>query len=104
MLYLVSPTLFYLSCSILIRNCPRSVTNTKCNLTLFVIPCKRKLGDIDLQYCNYCHLLSEFSSKFQSSMLVIHYINVWMQSIPEVDELKVKWDDNIRKLIHKKRH
>ena len=36
-----------------------------------------------------CHLLSDFSSKFKSSMIIFHYENV-------------HWNDNIYKLIHKK--
>jgi hypothetical protein len=42
------------------------------NLTLFVIPCDF-FGIIDLRYCNYCHLSSDCSSKFQSSMTWLHY-------------------------------
>jgi hypothetical protein len=30
------------------------------NLTVFVIPCKLFFGIIDLQYCNYCHILRDF--------------------------------------------
>jgi hypothetical protein len=43
------------------------------NSTLFVIPCKLFWGMIDLHYCNYCHLLSGSSSKFQSSMITFHH-------------------------------
>jgi hypothetical protein len=43
------------------------------NLTLLVIPCKNeKLEVIDLQTWNYCHLLSGFSSKFQSFVKMFH--------------------------------
>lgn len=45
---------------------------------------KKILESIDLQYCNYCHQIDDFSSIF-----VIHYINLWMKSIPQVDELKL---------------
>ena len=42
------------------------------NPTLFVIPCN--FGRfIDLQCCDYCHLPSDFSSKFQSSMTIFHH-------------------------------
>ena len=34
------------------------------------------MGIVDFQYCNYCQLLSDFSSKFQSSMTTYHYIDV----------------------------
>ena len=82
------------------------------NLTLFVIPCKKQLGIIDLQCCNYCHLLSDFSSKFQSSMTIIFHCKiVRMQNIPNfvsiignLDELKVSWDDSIVNLFMKKCH
>jgi hypothetical protein len=35
-------------------------------------------------------------------MTVIHYINVRMQNIPKVDELKVNWEDNIFQPFHTK--
>ena len=73
------------------------------NLTLFVIPCfKKNMTIIHLQYCNYCHLLSDFTCKFQSFMTIFNYINVRMQTTPEVDELKISWDDDICELIQKK--
>ena len=53
------------------------------------MPCKKDLGIIDLYCSNYCHLLSELSLKFQSSMTIIHYMYVRMQNIPKVGELKV---------------
>lgn len=37
-------------------------------------------------------------------MTIIDYINVWMQNTLKVKELKVNWDDKIRKLIHRKCH
>ena len=40
------------------------------NVALFVIACKTRLGIIDLQCCNYCHLLSVSSSKFQLPMTI----------------------------------
>jgi hypothetical protein len=30
-------------------------------------------GDYRLTYCNYCHLQSDFSSKFQPSMTIFHH-------------------------------
>ena len=41
--------------------------------TLFVIPCKNIWGIIDLQCCNYYHLTSVFSFKFQSSMIILRH-------------------------------
>ena len=59
---------------------PRVVSPTlNVNPILFVIPCKFFGG---LQCCNYCHLLSDFSSKFQSSMTILYYINVRVYNIP----------------------
>ena len=72
------------------------------NLTLFIIPCKTILGSIDLQCCNYPHLLSGILFKFQSSMTNFHYILVRMQNIPKVDKLEATWDENTCKIIHKK--
>ena len=43
------------------------------NLTLFVIPCHFYGGITDLQCCNYCHLPSDYSSKFQSYMTIFHH-------------------------------
>ena len=74
------------------------------NLTLFVIPCKKDLGILGLQCCKNCHVLSDFSFKFPSSMTIFHNVNVRMQNIPKVDELKISWDDNICKLIQRKCH
>ena len=48
-----------------------SVTTLNINPTLLVICCKFS-GIIDLQCCNYCHLPSDFSFKFQSSMTIFH--------------------------------
>ena len=46
------------------------------------------MGIIDSQCYNYCHSLSGFSSKFQLYHENVHHINVSMQNIPKVDELK----------------
>ena len=73
------------------------------NLTLFVVACKNVLGIINLQYCNYCHLLSGFSSKVRSFLIVIHYENVKMYILPNLDE-QLSWDDKKFKLFHKKYH
>jgi hypothetical protein len=37
-------------------------------------------------------------------MTMFPYKNAKMQNIPKVDDLKVSWDDNACKLIHKKCH
>lgn len=37
-------------------------------------------------------------------MSIFHYIIVWMQNIPKVDELKVSWVDNICQPIHEEGH
>jgi hypothetical protein len=71
---------------------------------LFVTPCKKVYKSYNAQCCNYRHLLSEISSKFQSSMTILQYNNVWMQNISKADELKVSWDDNYCELIQKKCH
>ena len=73
---------------------PGVVTPTlNVNLTLFVIPCRAFGGIIDLQYCSYCHLLSDFSSgKFQSSMTKFHHnIFVRMQNIPNFVPIARIW-------------
>ena len=41
------------------------------NPTLSVIPRKNNWGIIDLHCCNDCHLPSEFTLKFQSSMTIL---------------------------------
>ena len=94
------------------NNChPCSVTNTKVNLTLFVISCKLFSGSIDLQCCKYCQLLSYLSSKFQSSMRTLHHKIVKLQTIPNflsmigMDFIQVSIiHNNISKLIHKNCH
>ena len=61
-------------------------------------------GVIDLQCCNYCHLWSDFSSKFKSSMTILHHklltkkVGFW-----PINEL-IHHHDNICSLIHKKCH
>ena len=70
------------------------------NLTLYVIPCFLKLNIIDIICSNCCHLVSDFSSKFQSSTTIFHHINVKMLNICT----EVSWDDSICKIIHKKCH
>ena len=61
----------------------------KFNLTLFVI-LFYKIAIIDFQCCNYHHLLSDSSSKFQSSMTTFSYKNARMHNIPKVDEQKLE--------------
>ena len=63
---------------------------------------------METQCCNYYHLLSDFSSKVQSILILFDYKNVKMRNIPNVvsiigilDELKVSWDDSTCELIHK---
>ena len=46
------------------------------NPTLFVIPCKCFRGIIVLHCCNDCHLPNDFSSKFQSSIIIFHHKSV----------------------------
>ena len=54
---------FYLSWLMLNVNRPCSATDTKCEPNILCHPCK-KVRIIDLQCYNYCHLLSDISSKF----------------------------------------
>ena len=62
---------------------PHSATNTKfkpktsCQTLSF-------WGIIDLQYCNYYHLLSALSSKFQPSMTTFYYKIVRKQNTPNL--------------------
>ena len=60
--------------------------------------------DIEGLQLQILSLIKCFASKFQSSMKVIHHKNVRMPNIPKLDALKVNWDDNICKPIHKKCH
>ena len=69
---------------ICLANCthPCSVTNSKCTPNDIIWqPLHDFLGILAMQFCRYYHLLSEFSSKFQSSMTRFHYIHVTMQNI-----------------------
>jgi hypothetical protein len=43
------------------------------------------LDNVDSQCCKPCHSLNEFSSNFQSSMIVVHYINVRMHESKSSD-------------------
>jgi hypothetical protein len=60
-------------------------------------------GDIDLQCCNYCPLLSDLHPSFKK---VFNYIDVMIAKYTKLkeNELKVSWDDGTCKLIHKERH
>ena len=42
------------------------------------------MGIVDSQCCNYNHLLSDFSSKFESSMTIFYYINVRVHNLPSL--------------------
>lgn len=42
-----------------------------------------KLDIIDFQWHNYRHLPHDISFKSQSSIIVFHYITIWMQNLPE---------------------
>jgi hypothetical protein len=46
------------------------------DLTLVVIHCKFEGGILDLRCCNDHHLLHDVSSRFQSSMTILHHKNV----------------------------
>jgi hypothetical protein len=64
--------IFKLSCSILIGNCSIMSPNqmlSQCYLS-FLVNC---LDIIDSKCCNYCHLLSDCSSKFQLFMTIPHH-------------------------------
>ena len=69
--YLVSPILIVL----LNANCKLwcSVTNVKCSPNIICHSLYVVLGIIDLWCCNYYHLPSDFSSKFQSSMTMFYH-------------------------------
>ena len=96
-----------MSCSILNVNCGIVSPTLNANATLFIIPCiflgVRRI--IDVQCCNYCHLPSHFSSKFQSSLMTFSSqvtdkrrsgFGPWMKSFIIRDKTC--------SLIHKKRH
>ena len=89
-----SVTNFTLSRSILIVNRSCRITNTKCSPnTSCRSLSKKNLDSLDLQHYNYCHLLSVFSSTFQSFLTVIHFLNDRMLNIPKLDEHKLNWDE-----------
>ena len=70
------------------------------NLKLFVILCKIKLLVIDFQCWKFCHLLSDFlESKFQSSMIIIHYKHVRIRNTPRVGELEGDWGDTFESYL-----
>ena len=73
---------FYLSCSILIVNCPCGVTNTKCKPNIICHSLYKNSGITDFNVAITNHLLNDFSSKFQCSMTIFHCINARMQNIP----------------------
>ena len=85
-LYCVTIVILILFCSN--TNCKLArVVSPTLNANFFlcvggVIPCTKRMGIMELQCCNYGHLLSDFSSKFQSSMQLSEYINDMMQNIP----------------------
>ena len=85
---------FSLSCLILIIIAYVVWPTLNVNLTIFTIRCKSELDILDLQHYKYCHLISDVSSIFPSSMIVICYINVRMHSIPKSEwtesELEVR--------------
>ena len=57
-----SVTNYILSFRVLIMNHPCSDTNNKCKANVTCHSLSKILDIMDLQYCNYCHLLSGFSS------------------------------------------
>ena len=48
---------------------------------------------------DFCHLLSGFIPQSQSFMTISHHINVRMQKVNEVDQLKVSLDGNVCEII-----
>ena len=88
------------SICLLNTNCKRlcNVTNTKCKPNIICHSFEANLGM--LQCCKYCHLLSDFSFEILIIHDNVHYIDVRMQNIPKVDELRINWDENIYKLIY----
>ena len=81
------------------------------SLTFFVISCKKKnLGITHLQCYDQYHLMSDFSSKFQSSMTIFHFKHVTMQTMPNFVSIEVRSDDYtcehvvIRSVIEKSCH
>ena len=96
----------YSSCSLLIVSRLCSVANTKRKPKMICHCLKKNLGIIDLQCYNYFHycLWCDLSSKFQLFATTFRDMNVRMQNVSKVDELKVSWVDSICKHIHKKCH
>ena len=55
-------------------NCLCGGNNMKCKLNIISQSLQKVLDILDLQCCNHCRrLLSDFSSKFQSCVTIIHY-------------------------------
>ena len=79
-----SVTVFNLSCSIQIVNLIIVSQTLNVSPTIFVI----SWGIIDVRCCNYYHLRSDISSKFQSSMIISHH-GFWedMLGLWPMDEL-----------------
>ena len=67
---------FYMSRPVLIVNHLCGVNNTKCKPNTICHCLQKILGIINLQCCNYCHLLSDSTYKVQLSMTIFHYRNV----------------------------
>ena len=66
-------------------HCKPSVRCHQCSLNvglLFFTPLQLLLDIIDIQWCNWYHLLSKISFKFQSPISIIHHKNVKMHNIP----------------------
>ena len=68
---------------------PCSVTDTKCNLTSFAIPCENIWAVCIYNVPITVTYESVFSTEFQSSMITSHYKNVRKQNIPKLEELEV---------------
>ena len=83
---------------------PCTVTNTKRKPHVIFHSFKKKLVIMYLRCHNYCHLLDDFPSKFQSFMTISLHINVRMQNVQKVDELEESQDDTICELTHETCH
>ena len=69
------------------------------NLALFAHPCKKKLGIIKKQYYNNYQFTKWFSSKFQLSMTIFHYIvNAKYTKLCfshwHLNKVNINWNDN----------
>ena len=86
-LYLVSPILVVL----LNTNYNYGIVSPTLNVypTLFIISCEF-LGDYAFTSCKYCHLPSDFSSKYQSSMTTFHHGCVRIQIMPNIRKFTSK--------------